>query len=119
MNRFTFLAAAASVSALGFLGCDDKKDSNVPKTMPPNAAEMMRASTQRSASPGAPATQEVDDALDDAADDAGDAAGKAADKVGEAAGKAGDRAEDAADETADRAEDAADKAGDAAEDATK
>ena len=104
MNRFTFLAATAAVGALGFLGCDDKRDANVPSTMPPNASDMMKqgASTQQSGAPSSATRPAGGDAIDDAANEVNDAA----DKAGDALNDAGKSADDALDDAAGKADDA-------------
>lgn len=127
MNRFTFLAAAAAVSALGFVGCDDQK-SDPQNTMPPGMGQGGYGETRPASGP--PATRDAGDTLDEEMDDAGDAlddAGEdAAEGASDATDAAGDAIRDAADATGDAAEDAgdaldkaADDAADTADDATE
>lgn len=115
MNRFTFLAAAAAVSALGFLGCDDKREGST--TMPPGAAKgYENAATQHS---GPPTTQDVGAAAEEMKEDAKDAADDAKDATKDAAGDAKDAAGDLGAGIKDAADDAGDAVKDAADDATK
>ena len=108
MNRFTFVAAAAVVSALGVVGCDDKRPGQ--STMPPGAGTPPSATR-----PSGPMTQESEGegAIDDAVNSTKDTADKAGAGAKDAAGDLGDAAQDAGDAAGDAAQDAGDKAGDA------